>query len=325
MQNKFLFVFIVSGLLGLSGFLLAPRVAAQAPINTSPATAIYLDNQWQYIPPQTTLWFLFDYGGDRSIAELILLDGTPKKLRFNVYTPGQVAGREDGSKPIGRGSAPMVNCDAGKCPSNNLLWKGAFNEAGTYMIEVINDNPIGMPYMLGIVGGSVTLRVPPPQPPQQLVPRALPTPTLALTATTTLTPTLALTPEPTPSATATITAATPITMGNVLFALGSPPQSIPEYARLWFGFGYPAERAQIEIVIPDGAATGLAFLLFAQDANAPNSEIKYIGAASANARDLSWVGEFSTAGAYYVQVVNNTATPQSFQVLVIGTLPGTRR
>jgi len=342
MRKLILFALLLA-ILGLGLWCDAPRAAAQTPINTSPQTARYLDNQWQYISARTTLWFRFDYGGDRSVVELILIDGTSKKLQFNVWSPAQAAGRADSTNPLGRGSAPQVNCDAGKCPSNHILWKSASGEDGTYLVEVINDNPVGMPYFLAIMGGAVTLRVPAPEPPLALHPRAYPAPAQPITPTATLTPTLPLsptitlaptviapTPAPTPAVTATITATAPltatapITPSHVLFVLGQE-QFIAEYAQRWFGFRYPAERAQVEITIPGGADTRLMLLLYWQDANAPNSPVNFIGEASAHAGDLTWVGELSTPGNYFIQVINNNPGVQLFEVIVIGAMPGTRR
>ncbi len=338
MRNRFLLSGMLLMALAFGGLLIAPRAAAQTPINTSPATAIYLDNQWHYIPASTTLWFLFDYSGDRSIAELVLADGNTKKLQFNIYTPGQMSGREDSSKPVGRGAAPMVNCESGRCPSNHILWKSNFNAGGTYAVEVINDNPVGMPYFLGIVGGGVTLRVPQPQPAIPLLPYVAPTlsatPTVTLTATVTLTvdaSTPTSTPSPTPTmtvtATATITPTITTSMSSdAAFTLGSQTQTVPEYSTRWFSFFYPGERAKIEITLPGGAPARLVFLLFMQDA--PNAEAKLIGEASVTpsqcdagncpARDLVWAGEFSVTGMYYVQVINDNPIPQSFEVIVKG-------
>jgi len=338
MRKPTLLALLLSAILGLGLLLYSPRAAAQTPINTSPQTARYLDNQWQYIPARTTLWFLFDYSGDRSIVELILIDGTPKKLQFNVWTPAQAAGRADSTNPVGRGAAPMVNCDTGKCPSNHILWKGASSEGGTYFVEVINENPVSMPYMLAIMGGSVTLRVPPPEPPALLYPRAFPAPTQPLTPTAPISPTLGLTPTvasptpsatvtfttPTPSVTATLTATAPITPSNVLFVLGHPPQVIADYGHRWFGFGYPAARSQVEVTIPGGADTRLLLLVYWQDANSQNSPVNFIGEASANAGDLTWVGVLSTPGNYFIQVINNNPGAQLFEVIVIGTAPGIR-
>ncbi|MBI5649357.1 MAG: hypothetical protein HZC40_02750 [Chloroflexi bacterium] len=320
MGKRFIFIFLIA--LACGALLLAPRVAAQTPINTAPQTARYLDNQWHYIPANTTLYFLFDYTGDRSIFELVLADGNPKKLQFNLYTPGQMSGQEDSSKPFGRGSAPMVNCDSGRCPSNHILWKGAMPAGGTFLVEVVNPNPVGTPYFLGIVGSGITLRVPQPQPPIQLLPYVAPT----LTATPTITTTATMTPTSSAhSATATSTSAATITptiaaspiITDATFVLGSPPQIIPEFSERYVSFFYPGERAQIEIVIPEGAAARLMFLIFFQDA--PNVEIKFIGASSASARDAIWIGEFNMPGMGYVQVINNNPVAQPVQVIVTGT------
>jgi hypothetical protein len=153
---------LVMALLGaLTTFMLFgwTSAAAQTPTNTNPGGAIYLDNQWHVIPANTTLWYVFDYNGDGSSVELNMADGYIKKLQFNLYTPDQISPSNVGT-PIGRGSSPLLNCDSGKCQADYLLWRGVFTGPGTFYIEIVNTNAIAQPFIMGIAGSGITLRIP---------------------------------------------------------------------------------------------------------------------------------------------------------------------
>jgi hypothetical protein len=274
------------------------QVSAQGPINTHPGAATYIDLQWHVIPPTSELWYLFDYSGDRSIMELVLVDGFKNRLQFNVYTPDQVRPPDQFTNPIGRGSSPQVNCEDGKCPSPHLLWKGSFTGGGTFFVQLINPNPEPRVFFLGIAGSGVTLRVPTPAaPPPQPSPtpnvlqtaiaaavatlRAPITPTLTVTATAGVTPAATTTPTATLTETLTSTSAvTPTatvapptpTSGpqntyptSAIYVFDSTPRTIPENAELWFAFDYAGDRTKIVIVIPGGNENRLAFRLYTPD------------------------------------------------------------
>lgn len=187
------------------------QVAAQEPRNTFPGNATYLDNQWHFLPPNARLWYLFDYAGDRSMIELVLVDGFPNHLDFNVYTPEQVSLPDQTTDPIGRGTVPTVACETGRCPTNNLIWKGSFTGPGTFFVEVINNNPNPMPFLLLIAGSGVTLRQPTaaalPPPTAIILPTTVaPTPNAVLTALAAVSATLqAHLTTGTPTATVTVT------------------------------------------------------------------------------------------------------------------------
>jgi hypothetical protein len=152
------------------------NVSAQGPVNTNPWSAVYLDNQGHMIPANTTLWYKFDYNGDRSAVEIKLFDGVPKQLQFNLYLPDQIGVNSVGN-PVGRGMPPSG--------SNDLQWKGLFYGPGTFYIELINNTSGAQPFLLGIAGGGVTLRIQPPAPtplpsPTRLPPSPPPSPTIDL-------------------------------------------------------------------------------------------------------------------------------------------------
>ncbi len=129
------------------------RVLAQGPANTSPYTAVYFDNRPHYIPANSSLWYRFDYAGDKSLILMKMFGATNSGVDFNIYANGQ-------ETPFGRGTAINVPCDAGKCPAPDLTWKGATPIGGTYYIEVTNSNSKPLIFYLVIAGERVALGPP---------------------------------------------------------------------------------------------------------------------------------------------------------------------
>ncbi len=348
------------------------QVAAQGPTNTNPGSAVYIDNQWHAIPPNTTLWYLFDYNGDRSIIEMVLLDGFTNKLEFSVYTPDQITPTSIGT-PIGRGAAPQVSCDTGKCPSAHLLWKGNFAGPGTFFVEVINRNAINVPLGLVILGGGVTLRVsaPPPVVASPAVPVVVPvpavnilqaavipaiaamrapltatigiTPTMPLSPTTTISPTLSLSPE----AGAAGVLPPPIVVSPAMPVAPAPTRvnvywtdaawimdnawlrQVPGNAERWFAFRYAGDRTRIEIRIPGGNESKLAFRVYTSEQVLRYlEENRSVGdgtpglvtcdAGKCPSNDLTWTGDFMIGGTYFIQVTNRNPETKNFQLSVTG-------
>lgn len=301
MKNKMLFAtlfLLASAILVAFG---ASNVFAQGPSNTSPASAVYLDNQAHFVPPNTTLWYKFDYDAQRLPVELILFSGLPQQMQFNVYTPDQIGSDFSVGNPIGRGAAPSG--------SDNLVWKGVFYGAGTYFVELINPGSISRTFMLGIAGGGVTLRIQPPAPTPlpTRIPPPPPQPTInvlqailfpaiatlrAPVVTTTVTatvapeavssPTVSPTPQsiiivvvpatPTPTLvvpTATFTPVRPPIVNdwwtNAFYVVNGWTYTIPGNAERWFVFDYAGDRSKIEIRIPGGNERRLPFRLFTLD------------------------------------------------------------
>ena len=132
------------------------NVFAQGPSNTSPGSAVYLDNQTHFVPPNTTLWYKFDCDDQRLPVEIKLFSGVPQQMQFNVYIPDQIGLDFSVGNPIGRGSAPGG--------SDDLQWKGVFYGGGTFYVELISPTSTARTFLLGIAGGGVTLRVQRPAP-----------------------------------------------------------------------------------------------------------------------------------------------------------------
>ena len=277
------------------------NVFAQGPFNTSPGSALFVDNLPHFIPPNTTLWYKFPYNGDRSTIEIKLFDGVTKQLQFNFYAPDQIgADFSFSDTPIGRGMPPSG--------SNDLQWKGLFYGPGIFFIQVINNTSTGQPFQLSVAGGGVTIIIPPPAP--TFLPTRTsappPTPTInllqavmfpaiatlrapaALTTTVPQTATIAATVEPTwppivivvvtptsvPAPVSTgvpVTAPTPVPTPvndwwtNAYYVVNTRTQTIPGNSERWFIFDYAGDRSKIEIRIPGGNEMKLIFRLFTLD------------------------------------------------------------
>lgn len=155
----------VLGLLGVLALGLARSVFAAE--GADPGTAAYLDNQVHPIAPGASLWYRFDYVGDRSQITLKLLWGNGSGIAFAVLTPEQARQWWDVT-PVGRGTAQMLDCetgepsDTGECPSDDLTWIGRFNAPGTYFVQVVNHNPGPASFQLTIEGTGVMLAAPAP-------------------------------------------------------------------------------------------------------------------------------------------------------------------
>jgi hypothetical protein len=130
------------------------RAAANGP-NTSPASAIGPDNQSRLISAYTSLWYKFDYAGDRSKVEITLQNGAVNNLAFNLYAPDQITLPNDYGSPIGKGTTQFINCDGAKCLSNDLLWAGDFFVGGTFYIQVMNQNSGDKPFAISATGSGV--------------------------------------------------------------------------------------------------------------------------------------------------------------------------
>ncbi len=143
--------------------LALPPIAVPSPTpvraveNDSPYTAVYVrDNRDQNIPANTSVWYKFDYGGDKSRVMVVLYNGNVSGLWFAIFTPDQaIKFTED--KFIGRGMTQPILCDQGKCTSNDLVWVGSFGTPGTYFIRVTNPNDKPWTFKLHIEGDNINI------------------------------------------------------------------------------------------------------------------------------------------------------------------------
>jgi hypothetical protein len=125
--------------------------------NDSPYTAVYVrDNRDQSIPANSSVWYKFDYGGDRSRIMMVLYNGTISGIWFAIFTPDQAINFTD-DKFIGRGMTSPVLCDQGKCTGNDFVWVGNFSVPGTYFIRVTNPNNKPWTFKLHIEGENINI------------------------------------------------------------------------------------------------------------------------------------------------------------------------
>jgi hypothetical protein len=64
---------------------------------------------------------------------------------------------ETEGKFVGEGTAGLVTCDGGKCPSNDLVWAGDFPVGGVFFIQVTNNSSAPKTYQFVITGSGVVL------------------------------------------------------------------------------------------------------------------------------------------------------------------------
>src|SRR5512141_3200603 len=114
MKSKILSVSIVLGVLGLFLSMSAERISAQGPVNSSPATSTYFDNRPHYIAGNTSLWYRFDYAGDKTLILTKMFNAANTGLDYGLWSP------ETSEKPFGRGTTKNVPCGSDKCEDMDL-------------------------------------------------------------------------------------------------------------------------------------------------------------------------------------------------------------
>lgn len=100
----------------------------------------------------STIWYRFEYGGDRSPISIALDGYGGQELEMQVYTPEQVdakTGQVNGS-PVGRGTATKAQ------NGHDLSWSGAFAQGGTFYVAIVNKTDRAMVYRLSATGSNVT-------------------------------------------------------------------------------------------------------------------------------------------------------------------------
>ena len=326
MKSKILVGTMIVGALAL-WCLRAVNVAAQAPVNDSPFTAVYTFGEVRQIEAGSALWFKFDYTGDRSPILIALPDGTITGLEFRVYTPDQVARLSLEDKYVGQGTAAVIPCESARCPSSTLTWMGAFPGGGTYYVKVSNPNNRWVTFQLFISGAGVSLG-----PSVAAAPEPSPTPTTAQAGITTSgLPQAADTPIPTPLV--EMATSTPAPENDspytAKYIQDNRDQTLAPNSVLWYKFDYGGDRSSILIVLPYGNSIGVEFRVYTPEQAMRLADGSFVGRGSTskiacdvgicNSDDLSWLGSFTAPGTYYVQVVNDTSKERTFRLLIRGT------
>ncbi len=131
-------------------------VLAAGPSGAGPHDALMVTGQTQSIAANTSLWFYFDYVGDRTRAKVTLNTFGASNVQMGIYTPAQARAylSDPGVKPVGVGTQPgSASADA----IYDLTWLGGFNFAGRFFVAIANNNPAPVNFRLNITGDAVAL------------------------------------------------------------------------------------------------------------------------------------------------------------------------
>jgi len=350
MKNKFVVGTLLLATLVLFLAAGALNVSAQAPVNDQPWTAVYTFGEPRRIEAGQTLWFKFDYNGDKTPITIMLSDARTIGLEFRVYTLDQVLRLDQEDKFVGRGTAMMVPCESGKCQSAHLSWQGGFPTGGPYFVQVQNPKDRWLTMQLFIGGTGVSLGPviePTPVPTATLVPVPVAAPvtapvTTTTPTTTTLLPTTPVTPvvpvvvAPPVAPVVPVVPVAPVQVApkndSPYFAIMVPDnreQTIAANARLWYKFGYGGDKSTVLVVLRLGNAIGVGFRVYTQEQADKYTDQKFIGIGTTGktacetgkctSDDLSWKGGFPVSGTYYIEVVNNTDKERTFTLTIVGT------
>ena len=85
----------------------------------------------------------------------------------------------------------------------------------------------------------------------------------------------------------------------------------------WYAFPYLGDESQIEGFLPEGTSFGIAFSVFTKDQvlRLPGDGVEPVGRGTFNEFGpvvLSWSGNFSVPGFYFVRVENTSVDPGSY-------------
>ncbi len=287
-MRKILLILVALIVLVLLFTASAINVQADAPINTSRAEAVYFDNDPHYIPANTSLWYRFDYAGDKTLILTKMFGATNAGLDYAIYAPDQP------DKPFARGTAKNMPCSSGGCPEPDFTWKGAVPVGGAYYVEVINSNPQPRTFFLVIIGESVTFG---PQPASDTVPTIVQAPSN-------------VSPD----------SAAPL-QNNLV-------QTIPANTFLWYRFDYQGASPIAVSLADGKRSDVYFRIYTADQAKQVDTSSAYLaqgGAAAADCSggkcmlgDMSWAGALPGSGTYYVQVYNASPNAMSFRLLLEG-------
>lgn len=153
----------ILGLIVAFALLIAPSVFAANPTGAGPHDPLMVSNTWQSLAPNASLWFYFDYTGDRSKIDVTLEANGAKNVQMAVFTPEQGknwAQDPVNTKPVGLGTEAGDQTSMG---IYDLNWRGSFNFPGRFLVVVTNKNPYSVQFRMNVKGDAVML-APPPTP-----------------------------------------------------------------------------------------------------------------------------------------------------------------
>ncbi|MCL4394366.1 MAG: hypothetical protein M1482_06100 [Chloroflexi bacterium] len=143
--------FLLLILLAAAG--LATAVFAAGPTGAGPNDALLGTDAWQTLAPNASLWFAFDYSGDRSRIWASLDDNAASNVVLAIFTPAQAQAwlNDPKTAPVGYGTKPGAGTSDAV---HDLVWMGTFNAPGRYFAVVTNNNSTPVSFRLLIHGDS---------------------------------------------------------------------------------------------------------------------------------------------------------------------------
>ncbi len=134
----------------------SPSVLAAGPTGKGPDDPLGADGSWQTVPANASLWYYFDYPGDRSKVEVDLDTNGVQNIQLKILTPDQAKAyvQDPTTTPIGVGTVPGANSQAA---IHDLVWLGGFNFPGRIFAVVVNNNPSPVSTRVTINGTNIAV------------------------------------------------------------------------------------------------------------------------------------------------------------------------
>jgi hypothetical protein len=100
----------------------------------------------------STIWYRFEYRGDRSPINVALDGFGAQDLELQVFTPEQVDPKtnEVRGTPVGRGGGNKSQT------GHDVFWSGGFAQGGTFYVAIVNKTDRTIIYRLNATGAAVT-------------------------------------------------------------------------------------------------------------------------------------------------------------------------
>ncbi len=169
-------------LLGLLAMFIVPSILAGAPTGAGPNDPLMVTGTPQTIAPKSSLWFYFDYTGDKSKIQAALDANGASGMQMAIFTPPQAQAwlSDQTTAPIALGSQPGA---ATNMAIHDLYWQGGFNFPGRFFVVITNSNSNAVTFRLSVTGDNVALAPTPTATPPMANPFATPIPTAQITGT----------------------------------------------------------------------------------------------------------------------------------------------
>jgi hypothetical protein len=139
--------------------LVAPSVLGADPTGAGPHDPLMVTNTFRSLAANSSLWFYFDYTGDRTTIEVTLEANGAKNVALAIFTPEQGKSwlQDPTTKPVGIGTEASEQTSMGVY---DLNWRGNFNFPGRFLIRVVNNNPNPIQFRINVKGDAVILAPP---------------------------------------------------------------------------------------------------------------------------------------------------------------------